>query len=146
MQYYVVFRDKNIIDLFIELKEKFILARYTEAGVIMDSYDGPLLPITEELTNELIGFKVIKRKRFRWFPIWSNSCVEMVRRVSGINLPWYILTPNQLRKALLRRDGLTNFEITTHWSKDDATKTTESLCGTASTERTDHLPEKETSL
>ena len=146
MQYYVAFRDNNIIDLFVELKEKLILARYTEAGVIIDSYDDPILPITRELTNELIGFTVKRRKRFRWFPVWVNSCVEMVRRISGINLPWYILTPNQLRKALLRRDGLTNFEITTHWSKNDATETTESVCGTTSTERRDHCPEEETSL
>lgn len=147
MEYYLIFRDERIIDLFVEAMDKLILLRYTDAGIMIDCYEGPILPLRKECVQELIGFKVNKRKRFRWFPIWTNSCVEMVRRVSGINLPWYILTPNQLRKALLRQNGLTNFEITSHWSNDNATtQTTESLCGTTSSERSDHCSEEETGL
>lgn len=63
----------------------------------------------------LVAVKIKEIQEVKWLPLKINSCNEMCREISGINVG-FTFNPSHLLKKLLRYNNISNYEIQDIWS------------------------------
>lgn len=82
-----------------------------------------ILDIIERLqrmptVQAIVSTYIHKRAIFKWYPFSINSCNELDRKVSGIDIG-LTLNPKHMYNKLLKLNGLTNYKIDRILRKED---------------------------
>jgi hypothetical protein len=72
------------------------------------------MPTVEAIISTFITDRAI----IKWWPFSINSCNELDRKVSGIDIG-LTLNPKHMYNKLLKYDGCTNYRIDYKWRKSD---------------------------
>ena len=71
-------------------------------------------PEVQSIMSVEISKELEQRK---WFPLLINSCNEICRLVTGIDVG-FTFNPKHLHNKLFLNDGLSNFKIDYYWERD----------------------------
>lgn len=104
----------------------YVLVEFDSTGIILrvltvTSLSGLLrgLRSVKELTA-IISVEIQDRKKSMWLPWWVRSCNELCRYATGINLG-FTFNPVHFYSKLLKYNKTRNYEILTHWRRNDGT-------------------------
>lgn len=68
--------------------------------------------------SAMITIERTKLSHLTWWPVMANSCAELCRKISGVDIGVCIF-PSQLFRKLLVYNNCKNYEVIQHWSRDD---------------------------
>jgi len=73
---------------------------------------------SDPTVQSIISLDIGKRSERKWFPLLINSCNEICRLVTGIDVG-FTFNPKHLYKKLLMNNGISNFHIDYYWERED---------------------------
>lgn len=116
-------RDKKHVDLIVKLNDKITIFQYSGRGIEHQySKATDMMLIMKKLlklenVSHLILVKINKKcRRKNWFPIQLNSCNEVCRKISSVDIGWTFNPSHLYHKILMKRDK-SNYSVVENWSK-----------------------------